>query len=89
VWLALCCLFASQFSSEPDTAENLVKGWLAALGAMAGAFVGVCLLSAVNVAFGFAARRSGWGLLALLLNVVTFLGTSVPMLLLALAPRGQ
>jgi hypothetical protein len=89
VWLALCYLFATRPSPEPASAENVVEGWLAVLGAMIGAFVGVCLLSAVGVAFGVAGRRSGCALLALLLNAVMFLGTSVPMLLLLLTPKTQ
>ena len=89
VWVAACFHFAASPGPTSATADDVVKGWLAVLAAMVGAFVGVCLLSAVGTAFGVAARRTGWGLLALVLNAVAFLGTAVPMLLLVLMPRSQ
>jgi len=46
VWVATCYLFAATPGPDAGTAEDVVKGWLAVLAAMAGAFVGVCLLSA-------------------------------------------
>jgi hypothetical protein len=87
--VAVCYFFVASPGPDPATAEDVVKGWLAVLAALFGAFVGVCLLSAIGVAFGIAARRSGWGLLALVLNAVAFLGTTVPLLLLILTPRVQ
>ena len=89
LWVAACYFFVASSGTDTGSAEGMVKGWLAVLIAMFGAFIGVCLLSAVGVAFGVAARRTGWGLLALVLNGAAFLLTAVPMLLLFLTPRAQ
>ena len=89
VWVAACYLFAATPGPNSGTADDVVKGWLAVLAALVGAFIGVCLLAAIGTGFGVAARRTGWGLLALVLNAVVFLGTAVPMLLLFLTPRSQ
>jgi hypothetical protein len=51
------------------------------------AAIGVCFLSAAGTAFGVTARRSGWGVLALILNALVFLGTGIPLLLLFATPR--
>jgi hypothetical protein len=64
-WLLLCRLMVE--AQPPDSWAPL--GWLLAFVAGAGA------LSAVGVAFGIAAaaRRSGWGVLALALNAPVLL----------------
>jgi hypothetical protein len=87
--VAVCYFFVASPGPDPATADDLVKHWLAILAALGGAFIGVCLLSIISIVFGVVARRSGWGLLALALNAVAFLGTAVPLLLLILTPRTQ
>jgi hypothetical protein len=88
LWIAACYLLAASPGPDQPTADDVVKGEIAVFAAAGAAFVGICLLSVIGVAFGIAARRSGWGLLALVLNAVVFLGTTVPLLLLILKLHG-
>jgi hypothetical protein len=87
VWVAFCYVFVAQ--SGPVAAGSyapLVEFLMLFTGLLVAA-IGVCFLSAAGTAFGALARRSGWGVLALILNALVFLGTGIPLLLLFTTPR--
>lgn len=90
VLVALYYLFMAHLVAQSDSVAqsgpNWLGRWLAGLvflfAAALVAALGVCALAAVGMAFGVAARRSGWGVLALILNALVFLGTGIPLLML-------
>jgi len=71
LWVAFCSAFVAR--SDPGN-------WLAGFAGLLLAGIGLCALGAIGTAFGLVARRTGAGVVALILNALVFLASGIALL---------